>query len=306
MTSPGVRDRLKRIAERTLVAAGGPSLLRTWNRGRGVILAYHNVIPDGAEPGGDRSLHLPRSDFARQMDRLAATHRVVRLTELLEATGSRGRRPLAAITFDDGYRGALTVGLRELEARSLPATFFVSPGLLGREALWWDELAEEARRVLPEAWATTAQEEARGVQDEVLRWAQARRVGTTAQPGHAGVITEEELEAASRSPVVTLASHTWSHPNVTALDAAELESELVRPLRWLRERFPGRTVPLLSWPYGRSDDAARRASRAAGYERVFRIEGGLVGRGGGDFELPRTNVPAGASLERFSLLTAGV
>ena len=49
-----------------------------------VVLAYHNVVPDGETVRGDRSLHLPRREFARQLDLIRRTHEVVPLESLGE------------------------------------------------------------------------------------------------------------------------------------------------------------------------------------------------------------------------------
>lgn len=301
-----VQGRLKRLAERVLVVAGGPSFLRVLQRRRDVILAYHNVVPEGADPGGDGSLHLPRSEFALQLDHLTMSHRVVSLTDLLVPERAEGPRPRAAITFDDGYRGALTVGLKELNKRSMPATFFVCPGLLGAESVWWDALAVEGRRRLSESWSLDAQIAAAGVGEAVYRWAEKRGIGARPQPEHAGVVTEDELRLAAETAGVSLASHSWSHPNLTALDVAELDRELRRSLQWLSQRFPGPTVPFLSWPYGRSDAVTRRAARDAGYAGAFSIDAGLVGGESDRYEFPRVNVSSGLSLARFTLRTAGI
>src|SRR5579862_5104874 len=125
--------------ETSLVWSGIPRWLVRGRHGRTLVLAYHNVLPDTAEPTGDRSLHLPRARFAEQLDVLADWCDVVPLATVLGRAPATGR-PRVAITFDDGYRGALTVGAAELRARSLPATMFISPGLVGGDGFWWDAL----------------------------------------------------------------------------------------------------------------------------------------------------------------------
>ena len=62
---------LKRAAEFVLAHGGPAALAARRRRGSTLILAYHNVVPDGASPAGDRSLHLPFARFEAQMDRLA-------------------------------------------------------------------------------------------------------------------------------------------------------------------------------------------------------------------------------------------
>ncbi len=127
----------KRDAEGTLHALAAPARLRR----RAIVLAYHNIVPDDRIGGGDRSLHLARHDFAAQLDLLQHTHDIVPLTELLDADASPASRTRAAITFDDAYREAITVGLPELAHHEIPRTVFVAPGYLDGGTFWWEELS---------------------------------------------------------------------------------------------------------------------------------------------------------------------
>jgi peptidoglycan/xylan/chitin deacetylase (PgdA/CDA1 family) len=103
-----------------------------------------------------------------------------------------------------------------------------------------------------------------------------------------------------------LASHTWSHPNLAALEPAELTAELTRPLAWLRDGFP-EPLAVLAYPYGRSSPQVEAAAAAAGYRAALRIDGGWLRSGRGrTHALPRLNVPSGLSLQGFRLRTAGL
>lgn len=304
VTFGSARAVLKALVEKSLVAGGCASVGRYLHRGRTLILAYHNVVPEKGELAGDSSLHLPRSEFARHLDLLSETHRVLPLEEAL-APGPEGR-PRAAVTFDDAYRGAVTAGVDELARRGLPATVFVNPGLLGRPGFWWDELTPRGAVALPDGLREEALDRGRGIAEEVYRWAAGRGLERRSLPAHAGVATEEELAAAAGTPGITLGSHAWSHANLARLDAEELEDELSRPLGWLRDRFPEAVCPWLSLPYGRSGPGVERAVREAGYEGALRVTGGLAGADVDRYSVPRVNVPAGVSDAGFVLRTAGL
>ena len=275
-------------------------------RHRSLVLAYHNVVPDGAESVGDRSLHLPHSRFVAQVEALLSTHDVVPLTSLAEPQARPRGRPRVAITFDDAYRGALTLGVRELARRDVPATVFVCPAFLGGRSFWWDVLAcAEGGRLDPEI-RHAAIVQLRGDTDAVEEWAAGRGVAWAAVPEIAVAASEDELREATRHPGITLGSHSWSHANLTQLDAAELRVELVRPLQWLNGHFKS-VIPWLSYPYGLSSPAVASAAAAAGYDAALRIDGGLVtGSPTGRYSLPRLNVPAGLSLNGFVLRGAGL
>jgi peptidoglycan/xylan/chitin deacetylase (PgdA/CDA1 family) len=298
-----LRAFLKRVAERTLLATGAARLLGHAVPRNGLVLAYHNIVPHGAPPGGDRSLHLPQPDFAAQLDSLQRETDVVPLAELLNP-GAGGSRPRVAISFDDAYRGAVTVGVEELRLRGLPATIFVPPAFLGGRAFWWDAVADPGSGLAP-ATRLHALESCAGQDATVRAWAASTGVPLRVPPAHAVAASEEELQRALGYPGLTLGSHTWSHPNLTCLTDTELADELTRPLAWLRERF-ARFIPWLTYPYGLADERVERAAERAGYEAALRVDGGWLEPSPSRYSLPRFNVPAGISAAGFRLRLAGL
>jgi peptidoglycan/xylan/chitin deacetylase (PgdA/CDA1 family) len=298
-----VRTLLKRSIERAVCRSGLAGLARAFRRTGTLVLAYHNVVPEGGSGGGDRSLHLPQREFARQLDLVQRTHDVVPLSQLAAPAG--GRRPRVVITFDDAYRGAVTAGVEELARRGLPATIFVTPGFVGGRSFWWDALSRPGEGLSPEL-RERALTVLRGRDAEIRRWAEEQGMPAHEVAPHQTGATESELRAAFGREGITAAAHTWSHPNLAALRPEELEEEMVRPLHWLRERFAG-VLPWLTYPYGLTSPAVEEAARRAGYQGAFRVEGGWMPRDGArPHALPRSNVPAGASLEHFEMRTSGL
>src|SRR3989442_215498 len=107
-------------------------------------------------------------------------------------------------------------------------------------------------------------------------------------------------------PIHTLASHTWTHPNLVQLPPAELEDELRRPLAWLRQRFE-RVIPWLSYPYGLASRAVEAAAAAAGYTAALVLEGGWCAPGRvRRYAVPRHGVPRDLSVNGFVLCTSGL
>jgi peptidoglycan/xylan/chitin deacetylase (PgdA/CDA1 family) len=295
---------LKRPAEWAACRAGAP-LARRFRRQRLLVLAYHNIVPDGERARGDPSLHLAQREFAHQLDLLARTHDVVSIADVLLARSTG--RPRAVITFDDAYRGAVTAGVAELTRRNLPATIFVAPAFVDGASFWWDVLASAGGGGLAPELRAHALHELAGRDAAVRGWAE--RLGRPAQsvPQHQTVASEAELAQAVASGRITLGSHTWSHANLARLGSAELELELTRPLQWLKSRFTA-VVPWLSYPYGIRSPEVEQATARAGYEGGFLISGGwLPGPvSTARFALPRVNVPAGISLAGFELRISGL
>lgn len=298
----GFKQAAKQGVEALLARSGAGRALGGSGRGDALVLAYHNIRRDDAAPAGDRSLHLPLGSFRAQLDLLVATSEVVPLARLFEPP--KDRRPRVAITFDDAYHGAVTLGVPELVSRGLPATVFVTPAFLGGRSFWWDALAE--RDGLPETLRVQALEQLQGKDARVREWASASAHPITESAPDNCCASEAELAAVAGKGGLTLGSHTWSHPNLARLEGTDLADELTRPLAWLRERF-GAVIPWVSYPYGRWSPAVAAAARAAGYRAGLRVDGGWYRTGrNDDFAIPRLNVPAGLSVDGFSLRLAGL
>ncbi|MFN2564897.1 MAG: polysaccharide deacetylase family protein [Gemmatimonadaceae bacterium] len=302
----GPRAAAKAATEQLLLSSGITALARRRRRADVLILAYHNVVPDDTASCGDEPLHLSRSRFAAQLDLLAETHDVVPLADALTGRAGRRDRPRAVITFDDAYRGALTLGAAELALRRMPATVFVAPAFVGGAAFWWDRVVLPPPGEERSAFRTRALEECAG-RDAAVREL-ALQCGFTERevPSYARCASEWELTESGSSGTFTLGSHSWSHPNLAAVSGSVVREELARPLVWLRGRFMG-VLPVLAYPYGRFSDATVAAARAAGYSAALRNDGGWLRRGQTDaLRTPRVDIPSGLSSAGFALRAAGL
>lgn len=299
-----VRTAFKALTECLLGAPSVVAVALRRLRGAQLVLSYHNVVAGDAPPAtGDRSLHLPLTRFRAQLDALAAAGlRVLPLGEQVKP----GDAPSVAISFDDAYAGTLEYALPELSARGLPSTIFVAPGLLGSSAPWWDRLASPADGAVPEALRQRALTELAGQESRILEAAEAQGWALTpAAPEHR-IACEDELDRALQAhPGLTLGAHTWSHPNVAQLAAAELRREVVRAREWLQGRYPERYVNWLAYPYGMHNTAAESAAAAAGYAGALLVTGGWDRQISAPHARPRLNVTPGLSDAGFRLRLAG-
>ena len=258
------RAGMRRASEILLVRSGIAALARRWRRAQTVVLAYHNVLPDRAAAVGDGSLHLSRRALVAQLDQLQHTHDVVPLDAVLDPPAARPHRPRAALTFDDAYQGAITVGLAEVVAHGMPATVFVAPQFVDGGTFWWDALADPPGGEVPPAVRAQAVEALAGDDTAVRAWARAAGLRVAEVPAWARVASEEQLQAIGRLPGITFGAHSWGHPNLTRVAAPRLQEELRRPLQWLRDRF-AQAIDWLAYPYGCWSPAVAEAAAAAGY-----------------------------------------
>ncbi|HWQ14527.1 MAG TPA: polysaccharide deacetylase family protein [Roseiflexaceae bacterium] len=121
--------------------------------------------------------------------------------------------------------------------------------------------------------------------------------GFVGQPGYMGW---EQL-AALRDAGMEIGSHTISHPDLTTLDAAELERQVAGSRAELEARLGVRVVSFC-YPAGRYNAAVVEAVRAAGYENATTTRW--------DFDyadalaLPRRRVAGGTTAEELGWIVA--
>ena len=293
---------LKQPIERVLSSPSVSWATRYRLRGKRLILAYHGVIPDGAEQAGERTLFIRQRDFRAHLDMLAEVADIAPLERIDEEGDGR---PRIAITLDDAYRGAVCEGVRELVARSLSATIFVAPARLNDHVFWWDALA--GRGILDASVREYALTTLSGYDERVRRWAGTAGLPLSeAIPDYARAASLEELKAAVAHPGITIGSHTWSHANLASLSITEILPEVSRSREWLHREFPGKVVDWLAYPYGLDSVAAHCALAEASYAGGLRIAGGWHRANGvSRFARPRLNVPAGLSVAGLKARTLG-
>jgi peptidoglycan/xylan/chitin deacetylase (PgdA/CDA1 family) len=134
-----------------------------------------------------------------------------------------------AVTFDDGLESVLENALPELESRKIPSTMFVVVQSLGDFPCWMPDSPK----------------------------------GDPTQK----VMSIEQLRSLS-SDLVTVGSHTLTHPNLRRVDQARAYREIAES-RVELQKILNIEVSLFSFPYGAFDTTLVQLCREAGYERVF-------------------------------------
>jgi peptidoglycan/xylan/chitin deacetylase (PgdA/CDA1 family) len=86
-----------------------------------------------------------------------------------------------------------------------------------------------------------------------------------------------------------LASHTYTHPDLTRVSPARLRHEVADSRAWLRKRF-GAGVAFFCYPYGRVSSAVEDAVADAGYSGATTTSAGVAAPGTDPLALPRVTV----------------
>lgn len=156
----------------------------------------------------------------------------------------------AVVTFDDGFESVVVNALPVLRARNIPATLFVVTDGLGGFPSWQSFEADLHRE--------------------------------------ARIMSADQLQALPRE-LVSIGSHTLTHPVLTAVPHAAARREIAESKRKL-EQLTGREIRLFSFPYGSFNQDAVAWCREAEYERVFTVEPALGFVQGTEFVTGRVTV----------------
>ena len=291
---------LASLCYKALQLSGVTALARRLSSG-GIVLCYHNVVADA--PSDSLGLHIALSRFERQMRWLADNYEVVSLTDLVvRVAQGRSLRGVAAVTFDDGYRGVFDHAWSLLRDLNIPATVFVVAEAPGRDQrFWWDD-PEVLRAYSPsrrEHWLTTLRGDGATI---VQSLASARQPSRDHVPASRRPAAWDTIAAAAVSGL-QLGVHSATHRSLAALDERDLHREVVESRDVIRAHT-GVTAEFFAYPYGRWNDRVRHAVRSAGYRAAFTLDDG--DSTADLWTLPRMNVPAGIDDAAFEAWTAGL
>lgn len=227
-------------------------LVRSRFVSHGVVLGYHRVSDDAADPF---DLNVRPANFAAHLEVLRRTCRPRPLAELASGVAETKVPPgVVAVTFDDGYSDALSIVKPLLERFEVPATVFVVAGNLGGE-FWWDALDRQ------------------------------KGAAAGATPLHRS-LRPAELRNLAQGGLVDIGAHTLSHPRLDALGADAVREEIVGSKRVL-EDLVEHPIEAFSYPHGCATSTAMSAVREAGFRHACGSRPDVVWRGSDAFNLPR-------------------
>lgn len=255
-------------------------------RGVGTWLAYHRI--SAGKPSEDpfspnQCLFVTQRAFDEQIRIVSESFNCISVDEMLRDLLSGTPKPRSlAVTFDDGHRDNLELGLPVLRKYGVPATLFVTTGFVEKTLprFWWFEHEEALRRLdlirltvdgQPRTWNTgdaaskaaafwelntlfkTASTERQGGWLREIR-EQAKLRGSEPL---SDALTWDEVIALDRDPLITIGAHTVSHPSLSRIDKDSLRREMTASKARLEEKL-GHPVRHFAYPFGGKAHAGRR------------------------------------------------
>jgi peptidoglycan/xylan/chitin deacetylase (PgdA/CDA1 family) len=282
---------------------------RFWRAVRGGapwVVGYHRVVEDYRRDAA-RSIPgmlISRPMLERQLDWIGRRFRPASLHEVgarLE-TGARSGPPLAAVTFDDGYRDVHRLALPLLRRKGIPAAVFLVTGITGGQSPPLHDRLFLLLQAAFRSWKSPGTELAgllRGVGIEpqaaarcaavapdpaaVLRLvlaglpaaaperiaaALAERVRVDARVWEEHLPLTWDMVAELRRAGFVIGSHTRTHRLLARADGAAVRDEVEGSRRDLETRL-GEPVRHFAYPGGWFDGAAVSTVAAAGYRYAY-------------------------------------
>lgn len=213
------------------------------------ILLYHRVNDELKD-----SVTVGVKQFEEQMKFVSTNYKVCTVDDIISRRVRPSKRPVVALTFDDGYLDNYTNAAPILRRYGLPCAFFVSTGIIGTTRAFPHD-REKLGRCIP-----------------AMSWDQVRELH---QEGF------------------TIGSHTVSHVNLAQVTDDVAHDELSTSRTALQDILKIKDVTI-AYPYGKRSDItpSRLASiQELGYVACFSGCGGVNYMDSLDrFDLKRMNV----------------
>lgn len=284
-------------------------------RGGASVFMFHRVLPLGA-PCYDPELATSEEVFASTLDWLRENSTILPLDALVRERNKRngGKKPLSAITFDDGWLDNFQYAFPILRARNIPATIFLPVRFVGTNRRFWQErLWLCAQKLQPAEYRGAVIEKVARhfpwfpVGKDILTLdRKLKRFLLTRSSEEAEEFTQDLEESAGLAGAssdraflnwdevftmqgsgIAFGSHTLNHALLNQLEPARALVEVRDSRRELQERL-GSEVLSFAYPWGAASPLVKQAVRDAGYAHAVATNpGGLVTAAHDPWYLPR-------------------
>lgn len=243
------------------------------------ILTYHGVVEDELDVPDWCFIH--KAYFDRQMRFIKKHFEVVKLSEGIKRL-YRGEieRPTIAVTFDDGFRNNHDVAFPILKRLGVPATIFLTTGLIDSDDTVWfcrvnDALANTSKskfRFQGEAYSIANQKQkiavSRIIQEKLKDYppdmlmekciALIKELGIAPDKKMVNeapfrMLDNDAIRAMANSGLIEFGCHTHRHCILTHLSQAECRGEIAQSKQAIEDLIQGE-CRLFAYPNGGWED----------------------------------------------------
>lgn len=266
------------------------------------ILAYHRVVADiaKAEREAIYGIVVSGETFRKHCELLKETYEIVSLERAAEILKNKTlpEKPLAVITFDDGYLDFYEVAFPILRELNLPATNFLPTDLIGGEQIlahdrifWLLKSAREKQMSIRGALENAEIENAANISesgnaeticDALVHLPHDLREKAIAElenllgknsikyPREYELLNWEQVKEMQNASI-DFGFHTANHVVLPLEADANFQKEIFDGKRELEEKL-NRKIVSMAYPNGAYDDRVKRAVAAAGFKIAVTTE----------------------------------
>jgi hypothetical protein len=235
--------------------------LKTFGRSYRFVLAMHGIA-NRRYPNLDNETQpcLMNEDLRNILFWLSSRFHFLTPDEFLNSVN-----PGVLLTFDDGYQNNYINALPLLEEFKAPAVFFVT-----------------VQHVLnPKEWLPSI------VKSTQNYWDSADKVPANIAQDIFDGMSVEQLKKCAKNPLITIGSHSFSHPFLSSCNQEELVLEIVNSKNILQDIL-NIDVRLFAYPTGDYDKRVIEMVRKAGYMAAFAADSKQVDQL--RYEIPRIGI----------------
>ncbi len=323
-----LKRNLKEGAFRVLAGMQVPELVHRRTCPRCLTIVMYHAVVEQPLPVDDWCF-IPVERFTAQLEYLAQRFEVLPLAEAVDRLGQGAiERPTLAITFDDGFQNNHDVAFPILRRLGLPATMFLTTGLIGTDRTVWfcqllDALARSSRphlqwqgeslelggRISRQRLSTRLQAALKRMPQPELQEEVSRIVSALGGSGVVGrdspfrMLNPESVGTMARSGLIEFGAHTRTHAILSRLSEAEQREEIAASVH-ATEALAGQPCRLFAYPNGRAEDYDRNTVailREHGITAAVTTEPGANRAGGSPWALKRQGIGADTSLSGFRM-----
>jgi peptidoglycan/xylan/chitin deacetylase (PgdA/CDA1 family) len=288
----------KRVFLRNILQKAGAVELRWRTLGRHLYCFNYHRIGEPALSAFDRGVFSCSAErFREHISLLQERFDIIDLPRLSYALKSaQPRRPIALITFDDGYIDNYELAFPILKEFGVTAAFFIPTGFIGGSKLpWWDEIAWSLRHASTPWIRLAGCNDELGLEptvidrtiasvlelvkvrceipmdDQVAEVREACKPSGSISKAGAGLFVNDGQMREMRRAGMDIGSHTHTHRILSHLDAKGQRNEL-RTSKEILEGTLGEAVKAVAYPVGKRSAYGPQTCRIAesvGYSMGF-------------------------------------
>lgn len=264
-------------------------------------------------------LAITPENFSQHMRYLKENYTVVRFEDDWKQLDG----PAVVVTFDDGYLDNFQNALPILKELDIPATVFITTGMIGKnKELWWDELENvllDGKNFPLEfhlkderfdcIWDTHSCEMRmncynalhylmKNFTDKKTRdqWMHQLWEWRKKEPVircENLTMSKEICKELGKSKLISIGAHTVSHPSLKVLDVETQRTEIKGSLEGLSQIL-NRKIDIFSYPFGVKDmdytNETIEICKKLGIKKAAAAYGGIWKKGMDDYSIPRNGI----------------